>query len=181
MVIEEPADLVFNEPLIMQWMITLVHGQLAPHEVVLINPLLMAGWIGLFLTALNLMPIGQLDGGHILYCLIGRPAHAVALACVVLIVAYMAVAQYWAFSLMLVLLVLMGLRHPPTTNDRAALGAPRIVLGWLTLAFLLIGINPRPLDQRLPELPEIDQPASALSPVNRGPDSPPDQARRDVP
>lgn len=148
---------VFGDPLVLRWMIEAVHGKLAPNQDVLINPLLMAGWVGVFITALNLTPIGQLDGGHILYCLIGRRAHAVALLFVVMVVAYMALTQYWVFSVMLILMVMMGIRHPPTTNDKVPLGPFRVVLGWLTLAFLLIGINPRPIDERRPNPVKIEQ------------------------
>ncbi len=140
------SDIVFNEPLLMRWMVEAVHGPLAANQTVIINPLLMAGWVGIFITALNLTPIGQLDGGHILYCLIGKRAHVVAVLFVWLVAGYMIVTQYWAFSVMLLLITMMGIRHPPTTNDRVPLGWGRVVLGWLTLAFLLIGINPRPID-----------------------------------
>jgi hypothetical protein len=159
---------VFGDPLVLKWMIQLVHGPLAPNQDVLINPLLMAGWVGVFITALNLAPIGQLDGGHILYCLIGRRAHAVALLFVVMVVAYMAVTNYWLFSIMIVLMVMMGLRHPPTANDHVPLGPGRVILGWLTLAFLLIGIHPRPFDQRLPRPVDVESPPSAMQPENAG-------------
>jgi membrane-associated protease RseP (regulator of RpoE activity) len=140
----------------MRWMVQAVHGPLSPEQFVIINPLLMAGWVGIFITALNLTPIGQLDGGHILYCLIGKRAHVVAVLFVWLVAGYMVVTQYWAFSVMLILIMIMGIRHPPTANDEAPLGWGRIVLGWLTLAFLVIGINPRPIDQYEP--PPAQQP-----------------------
>ena len=136
----------FGDPLILKWMIEAVHGPLGPNQDVLVNPLLMAGWVGVFITALNLTPVGQLDGGHILYCLIGRNAHAVAWAFVIGVVAYMAITNYWMFSMMVLLVVIMGVKHPPTTNDQVPLGWFRTVLGWLTLAFLVIGLNPRPFE-----------------------------------
>ncbi len=150
----------FGDPLILKWMIQAVHGPLAANQDVLVNPLLMAGWVGVFITALNLTPVGQLDGGHILYCLIGRRAHAVAWAFVIGVVAYMAISKYWVFSVMIVLMVLMGIKHPPTANDKVPLGWPRVILGWLTLAFLLIGLNPRPLEQESGE-PAQNPPAAA--------------------
>jgi membrane-associated protease RseP (regulator of RpoE activity) len=134
-------------------MIYAVHGPLAENQTVLVNPLLMAGWVGVFITALNLTPVGQLDGGHILYCLIGKRAHAVAWAFVIGVVAYMAITKYWVFSVMIILMVLMGVRHPPTANDHVPLGWPRVILGWLTLAFLVIGLNPRPIEQGSREAP----------------------------
>lgn len=139
------SGIEFNDPLLMHWMFQAVHGPVSSEQFPA-NPLWMAGWVGIFITALNLTPIGQLDGGHILYCLIGKRAHVVAVLFVWLVAGYMIVTQYWAFSVMLLLITMMGIRHPPTTNDRVSLGWGRVVLGWLTLAFLLIGINPRPID-----------------------------------
>lgn len=138
---------LFGDPLILQWMYNAVHGPRPPGHEVLLNPVLFAGWVGILVTALNLMPLGQFDGGHILYTLIGRRAHAVALVFVSIAVAYMILANYWAFSLMILLVLLFGVRHPPTADDSVPLGWPRIVVGWLTLAFFFVGMTPRPIDQ----------------------------------
>lgn len=139
------AGIAFGDPLIIKWAVALVHRPLNPGEDVALTPLLFAAWVGIFVTALNLIPIGQLDGGHILYTLIGKRAHAVAIALLVGAVAYMVYSRYYAYSLMVVLLVLMGPRHPPTADDTAPLGAFRIILGWLTLGFIVIGFTPTPI------------------------------------
>ena len=135
----------FGDPLVMQWMYEVVHGPLGPDQVIMLNPLLFAGWVGIFITALNLIPIGQLDGGHILYSLIGRRAHVVAMLLVYGTLAYMVATRNFQYALMLGLIVLMGPRHPPTANDRIELGWFRVVLGWLTLAFIVIGFTPVPM------------------------------------
>jgi membrane-associated protease RseP (regulator of RpoE activity) len=137
--------MVFGDPLIMQWMYEIVHGPLGPNEDVVLNPLLFAGWVGIFITGLNLIPVGQLDGGHILYSLIGKRAHTVAMLVLGGAMAYMVYTSNYAFSLMILLLLFMGPRHPPTANDDEDLGWFRIVLGWLTLAFIIIGFTPNPI------------------------------------
>ena len=147
-VIEIPpqfAGMSFGEPLVLQWMSDWIHGPRSAGEDLIMSPLLFAGWVGIFVTALNLIPIGQLDGGHILYALIGRKAHFVAMGLMYTALGYMVLTQYFAYGLMLVLLMLMGPRHPPTANDAAPLGRGRIILGWLTLAFIVIGFTPQPL------------------------------------
>jgi membrane-associated protease RseP (regulator of RpoE activity) len=116
-----------------------------------LNPVYFAGWVGVFITGLNLVPIGQLDGGHILYCLIRRRAHLVARAIFLLAAGFVGFniafkdQRYFVWLLMLVLIWLMGTRHPPTANDRMPLGWPRIVLGWVTLMFVFVGLTPMPM------------------------------------
>ena len=137
--------LVFGEPLILQWIVRWIHGPLASDQGLMLNPLLFAGWVGIFITALNLIPIGQLDGGHILYTLIGRRAHAVAILLMAAAAGLMIYFQYHAYALMLALLFLMGPRHPPTADDSAPLGPVRVILGGLTLAFIVVGFTPVPV------------------------------------
>jgi membrane-associated protease RseP (regulator of RpoE activity) len=100
--------------------------------------------VGIFITALNLIPIGQLDGGHILYSLLLKRAHPIAqlllLAAAISIVAW----GYWGWSLMILLLMLMGPNHPPTADDEVPLGTPRRVLGWICLLFVPFGFTPVP-------------------------------------
>jgi Zn-dependent protease len=141
---------LYGDPLILKWMIDFVHQPFPEGAKVVKNPLLFAGWVGIFITALNLIPIGQLDGGHLLYTLIGKRAHSVAILLLLGAVGYMIYSQYYAYGLMVVLLLLMGPRHPPTANDRVRLGLPRVVLGWLTLGFILIGFTPTPIMELKP-------------------------------
>ncbi len=141
----------FGDPLILKWMYAAKHGPLPEGTDVIFNPLLFAGWVGIFITALNLIPIGQLDGGHMLYTLIGKRAHTVAMVLLWGAIAYMVYTRYYAYSLMVLLLLLMGPRHPPTTDDSVPLGPVRIVLGWLTLGFIVIGFTPVPLAMNQPQ------------------------------
>jgi membrane-associated protease RseP (regulator of RpoE activity) len=136
---------VLGDPLVMQWMKEHFHGPVAKNEDVAITPLLMAGWVGIFVTALNLIPIGQLDGGHLLYCLIGRRAHRVAIGMLLFAIAWMVYTGNVGYMLIVVLLIVFGPRHPPTANDYVSLGRARIVAGWLTLAFIIIGFTPVPI------------------------------------
>ncbi len=146
------AEPIYGEPLILRWLIHLIKGPIpAGYELKYDDPWLFAGWVGIFITALNLVPIGQLDGGHILYTLIGRGAHRVAILLLALAVAYMVLQKEISYGLMVVLLFLSGPRHPPTTDDEMPLGVGRIVLGWLTLAFVIVGFTPSPI-----MIPEVE-------------------------
>ncbi len=137
-----------GEPLLFKFMIHQVIGPLPPGYDVVLHPMAFAGWVGLLITSLNLFPIGQLDGGHVFYALLlkksYRPASIILnlLAIGATIIAFAYSNPMWI--LMVVLLFLMGPKHPPTANDYVPLGRVRTVLGWMTLAFVLIGFTPMP-------------------------------------
>jgi membrane-associated protease RseP (regulator of RpoE activity) len=139
------SGLEFGEPLLFQWLIALKFAPLPPDVTVMLHPLAMAGWVGLFLTSLNLMPIGQLDGGHVFYAILRKKAWDYASLLLLLFVGLVFIFQYWQWSLMLVLLMLMGPRHPPTQHDAVPIGRFRQWLGWATLAFVIIGFTPEPI------------------------------------
>jgi len=139
-----------GDPLLFKLLVNWIFGPLpAGHDIVL-HPLAFAGWVGIFITALNLVPIGQLDGGHILYALLRKKAHIVATWLLMAAVVAVVLTHNWGWSLMLLLLVLVGPRHPPTANDDVELGTGRKVLGWLTLMFVFLGFVPEPLQQPPP-------------------------------
>ncbi len=140
------ADISYQDPLLIKWMIALIHRPLEANEDVQLNALLFAGWAGILVTALNLVPIGQLDGGHILYTLLGKRAHTVAMLLLGASIVYMAVTGNYTYSLIVILLVVFGPRHPPTADDTVPLGWFRVLLGWLTLCFIFIGFTPDPLN-----------------------------------
>jgi membrane-associated protease RseP (regulator of RpoE activity) len=134
-----------GEPLLFQWLIAWIFGPLPEGTTVSLHALGLAGWVGIFITALNLFPIGQLDGGHVLYAILRRKAHFVASALLLGCIAVVLYSHSYQWLLMLMLLVLIGPNHPPTADDEQPLGTPRIVLGWVTLAFLIIGFTPTPI------------------------------------
>jgi Zn-dependent protease len=131
-------------PLLVQWLVSWFFGAIPPHHNVMLHPVAFAAWVGLLLTSLNLFPVGQLDGGHVLYGVLRSRAHAVATLVLGLAVAAVLMFHLWWWSLMLVLLLVMGPRHPPTARDDVPLGLPRYVLGLLIFAFVPLGFTPDP-------------------------------------
>jgi membrane-associated protease RseP (regulator of RpoE activity) len=121
-----------------------VFGPIPAGADVVLHPIAYAGWVGIFITALNLFPIGQLDGGHVLYALPLRRAHGVAQGLLLAVMLAVVVWGYWGWTLMILLLMWMGPLHPPTANDDVPLGTARTILGWATLAFVPLGFTPVP-------------------------------------
>jgi hypothetical protein len=76
---------------------------------------------------------------------------------------YMVMNNNFSFSLLLILLMLTGIKHPPTANDREKLGIGRHILGWLTLSFLLVGLTLNPIT--VPELDDENQSAESVQVV----------------
>lgn len=108
------------------------------------NPILFAAWLGFFLTALNLLPAGQLDGGHAAYAILGRSAHVLAYLIVFLLILSGALLRsnnwyVWAFFILL-----SGLRHPPPLNDLTDVGRARKVIGILTMILFILIFTPFP-------------------------------------
>lgn len=110
---------------------------------VLLHPIAFAGWIGFFVTALNLLPLGQLDGGHIAYAILGRQSEKLALATAVILailgIAFWQGWLFWAF-----VAFILGFKHPPTMNDVTPLDPVRRLLGFGALVLLLCLITPAP-------------------------------------
>jgi len=111
----------------------------------LLHPLAFAGWLGLIVTALNLLPIGQLDGGHLSHALFGsRNAHGislVAMASLFLLALFVWPGlMFWA----LIVFFIAGTGDAPAANDLTPVGPPRKALGYFTFLLLLLIIVPVP-------------------------------------
>ncbi|MCA9132128.1 MAG: site-2 protease family protein [Planctomycetales bacterium] len=141
--------LIMGQPLLIQWLAAWLVPEQAANFVSVANteasPLLMAGWVGLLVTGLNMMPLGQLDGGHVTFGLLGPKSYWIAVAALTGAIGYMLYSQILMFSLMLVLVMLMGLKHPPSSDDSRSLGLPRQIVGWASLVLPLLCIPANPL------------------------------------
>jgi membrane-associated protease RseP (regulator of RpoE activity) len=138
------GGLGFEIPLAMRWMIGLFHPEYTGQVVWLsqLNPAFTAAWVALLVTGLNMMPVSQLDGGHVTYGLFGRRAHWISYGLLIFAIAYMVYQQVLIMALMVVLLLLMGPTHPPTRDDHVRLGWPRFLLGLTSLLIPVLCFPP---------------------------------------
>jgi membrane-associated protease RseP (regulator of RpoE activity) len=138
-----------DSPLAIQWMLDYHQppGYQAGSGVWIsqVNPYFMAGWIGLLITGLNMLPVSQLDGGHVTYTLFGKAAHWVARGFMVAAIAYVVYAEVQIWVLMIILVLLMGTDHPPTKDDRVPLGWFRTLLGYSSLLIPILCFPPKGL------------------------------------
>ena len=117
-----PAGIHYQDPLLFKVLMQKLHPELLPGQELTMNPLLMAGWVGMLITGLNMLPISQLDGGHVSYALFGKGSFWIARGVVVAALAFMRITGVYGWMVMLLLVMLIGIQHPPTANDRVELG-----------------------------------------------------------
>lgn len=139
------TSISFGEPLLFQWVSRWIWPHLPEGHVLWISPVGLAAWFGLLLTALNLLPIGQLDGGHATYALLRAKAHLLSK---IAFFAFLPMAYFgpsWLFWALL--LYVLGIRrpHPPTRLDDVPLPQSRTVMGFAALAVFVLCFTPEPI------------------------------------
>jgi membrane-associated protease RseP (regulator of RpoE activity) len=120
-------------------------GGIEPGGVIALGPVAFAGWLGLLVTALNLIPVGQLDGGHIAYALLGRERSRLLGTVVIgaMIALGLLYSRHWLMWGLLVWLI-AGTGHPPSGNELRPLTSGRKALAWATVGLFLLIILPWP-------------------------------------
>ena len=135
--------LQLGEPLLLQFMSWLVVGSIPPQADIVLHPVGFAAWFGLFVTSLNLIPIGQLDGGHVAYALWGSRQRTIAFAIVPVLIAlgFVGWPGWWLWAFMA---GLWGFGHPPVRDLHIPLGRKRIAVGWIAFAVFVLTFAPVP-------------------------------------
>ena len=144
----EGPGIIFNDPLLLRLLARLLNVSLYPDSP--INPYYMAAWIGLLVTSLNLMPVGQLDGGHGTFAVFGQRAHRAIGRLAFVSVALLAVLGFWwhgspsGFLYTVLLGIMLKVRHPqPPVME--PLGTTRVVIAIVTLLVFALCFLPFPI------------------------------------
>ncbi len=134
---------VFGDSLLFAFLTRIIHGPMPAGHDLFLSPYAWAGWIGFLVTSLNLLPFGQLDGGHILYALIGRRQRYIGWIAFLSLAALSILWPGWLVWIALILLFLM-VGHPEGTGSDPL---PRIerAFGWLCALIFMITFIPRPV------------------------------------
>lgn len=143
-----PSDtsdyLGLGEPILFSCISKLIFGQLPDGMDIYLHPVAFAGWAGLFVTALNLLPIGQLDGGHIVYALLGKKS-AIVYRIGIFIFCIIAILLYPGWMVFAILLLIFGFRHPAPIDEITHLDRKRKILGIILFIIFLTSFTPVPL------------------------------------
>jgi len=134
-------SLQLPSPLLFQIVLRLAHPEYPPGSFAhlsALNPFLAAGWAAMLVTGLNMLPVSQLDGGHVAHALLGRRSVWLARGMLVGSILFVLVTEEYNWVLMVIIITLIGVDHPPTSDDHARLGWPRRLVGWASLAIPIL-------------------------------------------
>ena len=160
-VVDGLSGIQLGEPILFDLLTRMVIGNIPDTYDIVLHPIAFAGWVGLLITALNLIPIGQLDGGHVAYAMFGERQHMIAAILILPILLYLGVLsiltiafpwmkvlpgapgwQGWIIWSLLPLLI--GLRHPPVLDAYVPLDPTRRLIGWIAVIIFLVSFVPAP-------------------------------------
>jgi membrane-associated protease RseP (regulator of RpoE activity) len=163
---ESGGGLALGSSLLLSFLSQATLGILPDEANIVMHPIGFAGWIGLLVTAMNLLPVGQLDGGHIVYALFGERYLWVSRAALLGIL-LLGLLRWWDGWLVWgALLLFMGLRHPPPLDPYTPLDAKRTFMGWVMLAILAVTFIPVPFSIQEPSVrQERLEPKPAAQPL----------------
>lgn len=142
---EPGAGLVLGDSILFYLLSHLVAGSVPEGLDLVLHPVAFAGWIGLFVTSLNLIPVGQLDGGHIAYAFLG-PVHRVVSVGLVGVLSVLGMIFWEGWLIWAALLVILGLRHPPIQHWEVPMEPGRKAVGVVSLFIFIITFTPVPFN-----------------------------------
>ena len=139
---DEPA-LGLGSSIIFELLSRAVVGPLPEGYELYLHPVAFAGWIGFFVTSLNLLPIGQLDGGHLIYALFGKAHFAISRLMTVVLVA-LGLLTWKGWILWAVLVTVIGVWHPPVGDAHLPLNRKRLLISLFTIVVFVLTFTPYP-------------------------------------
>ena len=139
----------FGEPLLFKLVARFVFGPIPDGSTVYLHPLGFAAWWGMLATALNLFPVGQLDGGHITYAVLGRRSTRVslaALACLVGLTVFASTSWVVWTILIVVMMGMTGPHHPRVWDEDVPLNRERLIVAGLAVVVFVLCFTPTPIE-----------------------------------
>ena len=133
-----------GDSLLMMGLTGIIFPGLGPNQDILLHSVAFAGWIGLLVTMLNLLPIGQLDGGHIAYAMLGEKYDKVAIIALLSLIPLSYFTLNWLIWGALILILMRTVKHPPVMNIHEPLSYKDKKIGYMCLAIFILCFIPAP-------------------------------------
>jgi len=136
--------IMFGEPLLIKILGSLIFKDVPPNYDIFLHPIAFAGWVGILVTSFNLFPVGQLDGGHISYALLGLKSRN--LSRFILILFFVMGIFFWIGWFIWALVILfLGLRHPSVADEIMPLSTGRRIIGFVVILIFILSFIPDPI------------------------------------
>jgi membrane-associated protease RseP (regulator of RpoE activity) len=136
--------IILGESLLFKIISWLTLGSLPDNYNLVMHPIAFAGWIGLLVTNINLIPVGQLDGGHVSYALFGDRSEQIAKLFYFFLIIF-GIFYWYGWLIWVVLLFFMGFKHPTPLENWVPLDRKRRIIGYITIAVFILTFMPAPL------------------------------------
>ena len=140
----DEGGVVLGDSMLFSLLTRLVLGTTPDNATIMLHPIALAGWFGLFVTFLNLLPVGQLDGGHVSYALFGR-SHRWISRLFLGVIAVLGFHGWQGWFVWVVLLLVIGVDHPPTLDAYTPLDPRRRLAAWLTIGAFALTFMSNPI------------------------------------
>lgn len=142
---QETGTIILGDSILMKLLSGAFHSGLAENQDVLLHPVAFAGWIGLLVTMLNLLPIGQLDGGHVAYAMLGDKHDLVAKTALFSLIPLSLFSLNWLIWGLLILIIMRTTKHPPVQDLHIPLSDANRRIGYICLLIFILCFIPTPI------------------------------------
>lgn len=142
--IDDVGGIMLGDSLLMKLMIVLTHPGLTDNQDLLLHPVAFAAWIGMLVTMLNLLPIGQLDGGHIAYAMLGDRHGRLAWGALAALIPLSFFSLNWLVWGALILILMRTAKHPPIMDIQQPLSSRDRKIGLVSLVIFILCFIPVP-------------------------------------
>lgn len=141
----EFGGIILGDSILMKLVTAAVHPNLADSQDIMLHPVAFAGWIGLLVTMLNLLPIGQLDGGHVAYAMLGHKHDLFAKIAFAGLIPLSIFSLNWLVWALLILIVMRTTSHPPVEDLHLPLSRNNRLIGYLCFLIFILCFVPAPI------------------------------------
>lgn len=138
------GSIMLGDSLLLKIIEGMIFKNIPPNSDIFLHPVAFAGWVGLLVTALNLFPMGQLDGGHISYALLGSKSRN--LARIFLVIFFALGIFFWVgWFLWAFLILFLGMKHPQIEDETESLSQGRKIIAYVIVLIFILSFIPDPI------------------------------------
>lgn len=140
----QEGSIIFGEPLLLVMIGKMIFRSVPETYDLILHPVAFAGWVGMLVTALNLFPISQLDGGHVAYAALGEKSRILAKTIFFAFI-IMGVIFWVGWFIWALIIFFIGMKHPRIYDEETPLSPGRKILSFVALVIFILSFIPEPI------------------------------------